>query len=433
MEDDLKEKISTLCGNVKCMVLEEITTVQNNQLEHVLLDKNLSKTCFATAFFNLGSDHKSVVLRIGKSNSGFTKEFLEMVNFDEHHHLKSRKKFMDAYRQEKINSTGEGHQMKNTGLRNKTERICKPKPKDGRNIINKESLILLSFLNPPGKNLCFSNVVASSLLNIPIFKDYLLAYVRHEKRKNSITEELSTLVKLRSFNKASTQQLRSIVKLKCFEAEQLTKNFNNNKQHDSGEFMLALFEHVWNEQFQSTDTLREALFGGISQDILNCLCGNSVELNLQHMTEIVPIQVISGSLQIGLENIFSKEKIYWKCPKCERPTVDKSMSIVQEPSTLILQLLRYGFDANKKEAYKVQDPVDCPQNLVLPSGTSYSFSSVINHIGEETHSGHYNMILSDRENNEFVLLDDTEITFIPEGYFAISDVSYIFVYVKDLQ
>ena len=43
------------------------------------------------------------------------------------------------------------------------------------------------------------------------------------------------------------------------------------------------------------------------------------------------------------------------------------------------------------------------------------------------------MILRDRDTNEFVLLDDTEITFIPEGYFAISDVSYIFIYVKDLQ
>ena len=82
---------------------------------------------------------------------------------------------------------------------------------------------------------------------------------------------------------------------------------------------------------------------------------------------------------------------------------------------------------------KVQDPVDCPQKLVLPSGTSYSFTSVINHIGEKTHSGHYNMILRDRDTNEFVLLDDTDIMFIPEDYFAISDVSYIFIYVKDLQ
>ena len=58
------------------------------------------------------------------------------------------------------------------------------------------------------------------------------------------------------------------MQLKCFESGQLTKNFNNNKQHDAGEFMQSLLEHLWNEN--SKNTLKEEMFGGVSQDILTC-------------------------------------------------------------------------------------------------------------------------------------------------------------------
>ena len=79
---DQKLNLLALCEKNKILALEEITTVFRNQLEHVILEKNLSKSCFATSFFNLASDHKPVVLRIGKVESNFTKEFLDNRIFD---------------------------------------------------------------------------------------------------------------------------------------------------------------------------------------------------------------------------------------------------------------------------------------------------------------------------------------------------------------
>ena len=79
---DQKSKLLAICGKDKMLALEEITTVFNNQLEHIILEKTLFDNCFATSFFNLASDHKPVVVRIGERMSNFTKEFKEKRNFD---------------------------------------------------------------------------------------------------------------------------------------------------------------------------------------------------------------------------------------------------------------------------------------------------------------------------------------------------------------
>ena len=46
---------------------------------------------------------------------------------------------------------------------------------------------------------------------------------------------------------------------------------------------------------------------------------------------------------------------------------------------------------------------------MLPNGATFVLSSVINHIGERSTSGHYNIVIYDEANNKFILLDDSEI------------------------
>ena len=105
-------------------------------------------------------------------------------------------------------------------------------------------------------------------------------------------------------------------------------------------------------------------------------------------------------------------------------TGEKKTRIIQEPSTLILQLMRYSFDKSTNEALKLSDSVACPVRITLPSGTIYSLNSITNHIGEDTKSGHYNVILHDRNNDNFVLLDDSAISIV-DSINEVSKVSYI--------
>ena len=68
----------------------------------------------------------------------------------------------------------------------------------------------------------------------------------------------------------------------------------------------------------------------------------------------------------------------------------------------------------------------------MPSGSTYILTSIINHHGEETKSGHYNTILLEKESEKYLFLDDTEISYVQDEYNGISDVSYICTFVRDI-
>ena len=88
---DLK-KLKILCNKKKEIALIETTrTLSNNQLDHILVDKELMKFTFVTSFFNFISDHKSIVFRFGGEGNKFTDKFSSMINFNSESHLKGKK------------------------------------------------------------------------------------------------------------------------------------------------------------------------------------------------------------------------------------------------------------------------------------------------------------------------------------------------------
>ena len=152
------------------------------------------------------------------------------------------------------------------------------------------------------------------------------------------------------------------------------------------------------------------MFGGLSQDIINCNCGYSHELLIQKMAEILPIQLIVYTIQSCIEAFFFSEEVDWRCPNCGLEKCLKSVEVICPPSTLIIQLLHIVHDEVHKVTIKKHTPILCPENVVLGNGASYALSSVINHEGEASDSGHYNIVIFDKPKHKFILLDDIEIT-----------------------
>ena len=60
-----KMLIKLCCGQSKYPILKEPTTNWKNQLDHILIERSLQNTSFATSFTNFMSDHKTIVVRIG--------------------------------------------------------------------------------------------------------------------------------------------------------------------------------------------------------------------------------------------------------------------------------------------------------------------------------------------------------------------------------
>ena len=89
-EGDL-QKIKILCEK-KTKVLNEITTVRFNQLDHVLLDCSLFPNFFTTSFRNHTTDHYAPVIRIPVFGNNLTEAFLRDINFDQEHWSRASKR-----------------------------------------------------------------------------------------------------------------------------------------------------------------------------------------------------------------------------------------------------------------------------------------------------------------------------------------------------
>ena len=94
-------------------------------------------------------------------------------------------------------------------------------------------------------------------------------------------------------------------------------------------------------------------------------------------------------------NIYGKSYLW---PSCKSTNSLKSLEITLPPSTLIIQLLRFSFDVSKNKTRKLHMPLNCPTTVSLKNCGMYQFNLVINHIGESSSSGHYNILLLDLVN-----------------------------------
>ena len=68
---DQKNKLLAICGETKSLALEEMTTIYDSQLEHIIVENEIKSVVFATAYHNFSSDHKSVVFRFGSLASSY--------------------------------------------------------------------------------------------------------------------------------------------------------------------------------------------------------------------------------------------------------------------------------------------------------------------------------------------------------------------------
>ena len=416
-QTEQKSKLEKLCGNDKYLSLTEVTTMKLTQLDHIILQNDMSSHSFSTSYLNFASYHKSIVLRVATPNAKFRKEFKEGKYFNIDKHLKPNKHAENSTltEEEFTDSNTCDKEAENIGDSSTDTDKCDRSPSILEQNVETNhpasiDLVLLRLQNPPLKNLCFSNVVASCLINIPVLRKFLRGKTSEFDNQRTITAELSRLARHLSSSLKSTQRLRTIVMTKCLMSGISNRNFNNNTQFDCVEFIQSLFEHFWEEQSWDED-LEEQMFGGLLQERLECNCGNIQKLPIQKLAEVLHLQIRGKTTQNCTDEFFSTQEVDSRCPVCPSTKRKKIVEIVCSPTTVILHLLRFSYDEKQDKTLKSTCPIFCPTMLTLPNGSTYVLNSVINHIGESSTSGHYNIVIFDEQLNKFILLDDSEITY----------------------
>ena len=88
-DEDMK-KLTVLLANNKVRALKEVTTTRHNQLDHILLKKNIYKDYFCSTYHNFTSDHKVVTVRLPFEDNRFSDNFKKNVFFEQDHWTKPK-------------------------------------------------------------------------------------------------------------------------------------------------------------------------------------------------------------------------------------------------------------------------------------------------------------------------------------------------------
>ena len=172
-----------------------------------------------------------------------------------------------------------------------------------------------------------------------------------------------------------------------------------------------LIEHL-SKEFPEQQNVCEHIFGGLWFNVLNCECSLVTHTEITEMPGIIPLELYGNNIQDSFDHLFWSEELERRCTSCTSEMCGKTSKIFLEPSTLILQLKRYEYSRNEQKSTKINKKMMCPKTLNLPSGSTYSLCSVVNHIGETPAEGHYNVLIQNKREDSFVLLDDTSIQFV---------------------
>ena len=60
------QKLNQICGSSKILHLRSVTTVRQNQLDHIIVERNKKYKVYSDSFFNFVSDHKTIIIRISQ-------------------------------------------------------------------------------------------------------------------------------------------------------------------------------------------------------------------------------------------------------------------------------------------------------------------------------------------------------------------------------
>ena len=95
--DTDNKKLDLICHEDKYLALNEITTDNYRQLDHIIVKKSIKNRVFATSYFNFISDHKSITARIGYDENKFSQQFLEKLSCEMATNVQSSSKEINCH------------------------------------------------------------------------------------------------------------------------------------------------------------------------------------------------------------------------------------------------------------------------------------------------------------------------------------------------
>ncbi|CBY23368.1 unnamed protein product [Oikopleura dioica] len=281
-------------------------------------------------------------------------------------------------------------------------------------------------------NNCYISTALQCLYRMEDLREFLLSgeYKKHLNKTSPADGEIAELTSEIFGKMKNLESNISIEDLKDAVSE-FSGMFENDEQEDAEEFLLTLIdglhldlekssgfvesanvpnssEEAWNQYISEENSFLTSLFVGQAESTLTCLACQESTKNWESFWNIsLPISG-SSSIEECIEKFQKSETLTGEdqpfCESCQKKCdMTKSLRISKIPRTLLLHLKR--FSSKSKDSSLIKFPVDSSLSL---ESSEFKLSSVINHQGKSTSSGHY--LASVRHNGNWFSISDEKIS-----------------------
>lgn len=157
-------------------------------------------------------------------------------------------------------------------------------------------------------------------------------------------------------------------------------------------------------------------------------CSNTIsEITTKEFCLQIP--VVSGSFDINMYKALHEESVQIFCPHChdiKECTVSRSMT--KSTTFIMLQLLRFSYDAQSQSTTKIDKEVQIPRELDSKLfGKAYTLIGILYHIGSNANNGHY-MVKHINHSGTIDTLDDSRCYCNPTEKNIIQKDAYMMLY-----
>ncbi|XP_055619471.1 ubiquitin carboxyl-terminal hydrolase 36 isoform X2 [Toxorhynchites rutilus septentrionalis] len=279
-------------------------------------------------------------------------------------------------------------------------------------------------------NTCYLNSTLQALFHVPAIANWLLSDSEHRERCDDNGQGACIICAMAKTLLAS-QNSQGAIKphLVYSKLRMVCKHLVPGRQEDAHEFLRYLVEAMEKsylgriknskdlDQYSKETTPLNQILGGYLRSEVKCLSCQHISTTFQHFEDLLLDIRKVNSIEEALQVYFARERLeemQYKCEACKkRVAATKQFSLERAPFALCIQLKRFSMLGGKITKHvELRSKLDLTPYSSKSAASNgklvYKLASMVTHLGNTQHCGHYTAI-GGTESGSYYVFDDSSV------------------------
>ncbi|XP_055533735.1 ubiquitin carboxyl-terminal hydrolase 36 isoform X2 [Wyeomyia smithii] len=302
-------------------------------------------------------------------------------------------------------------------------------------------------------NTCYLNSTLQALFHVPAIANWLISDSSHRERCDDRNDGCIICAMAKTLMASQGNQGAIKPYLVYSKLRLVCKHLVPGRQEDAHEFLRYLMEAMEKsflsrfdkskelDQYSKETTPLNQILGGYLRSEVKCLSCQHTSTTFQHFEDLLLDIRKANSIEEALDVYFARERLeemQYRCEACKkRVAATKQFSLERAPFVLCIQLKRFsmlGGKINKHvELRNRLDLTPYSSKSATSSGKlTYKLVSMVTHLGNTQHCGHYTAIGS-TESGTYYVFDDSSVRSISMQNVTSTNAYIIFYELESVQ